>query len=144
MHTHAACCLLSSPSLPAGQLARLAREEAERRASEPHPLCEYFDDELHLADLAAFDQAQRMTVEGNGEADVLIGAVDVDVPLASCSVAGLQVHTNSWQQLWGPVCCCGGIIRCHAALPARQCLHSVWGDDDDAVLCPWSRPNGGS
>ncbi|WIA08499.1 hypothetical protein OEZ85_007934 [Tetradesmus obliquus] len=74
----------------AGQLARMAADEAAARASEPNPLCGYYDEETHMADLAAFEPAARMHSEGNGEGDVMVADVGLDVPLAATSIAGLQ------------------------------------------------------
>jgi hypothetical protein len=82
---------------PAGQLARMAADEAAARANEPNPLCGYYDEDMHMADLAAFEPAARMHSEGNGEGDVMVADVQLDVPLAATSIAGLQV--GCW--------CCG-------------------------------------
>lgn len=45
-----------------------------------------------MADLAAFEPAARMHSEGNGEGDVMVADVGLDVPLAATSIAGLQVR----------------------------------------------------
>lgn len=87
--THAAAACRAAP---AGQLRRMAADEADARASEPLPLAQYVDEELHLPDLSAFDPAARCMAEGNGEGDVLLAALDVDVPLHAASLAGLQVR----------------------------------------------------
>jgi hypothetical protein len=70
----------------------MAADEAAARANEPNPLCGYYDEDLHMADLAAFEPAARMHSEGNGEGDVMVADVRLDVPLAATSIAGLQVR----------------------------------------------------
>lgn len=67
--------------------------ELAARVTEPSPLADYYDEELHMADLSKFDPAVRCTAEGNGEAEVLLGAVELDVPLHTTSIAGIQVGT---------------------------------------------------
>jgi hypothetical protein len=71
----------------------MAADEAAARANEPNPLCNYYDEETHMADLAGFDPTARMHSEGNGEGDVMVADVGLDVPLAATSIAGLQVRS---------------------------------------------------
>lgn len=59
--------------------------------TEPSPLVEYYDEEIHMADLTKFDPAVRCTAEGNGEAEVLLAGVELDVPLHTTSIASIQV-----------------------------------------------------
>lgn len=68
-------------------------DELAARMAEPAPLHDYYDEDSHIADLTKFDPAVRCTAEGNGEGDVLIGSVELDVPLHNTSVAGIQVST---------------------------------------------------
>jgi hypothetical protein len=80
---------------PAGQLQLLASEDALRRASEPLPLSDYYDEVTHMADLAAFDHAARCSGQANGEGDVLISSVELEVPLTPGSLAGTQVSSTA-------------------------------------------------
>lgn len=50
------------PVLPDEDLAIMARLKEQREAqeaSEPLPMADYYDDEIYVADLAAFDQQAR-------------------------------------------------------------------------------------
>ncbi|KAF8072596.1 hypothetical protein HT031_000256 [Scenedesmus sp. PABB004] len=82
--------LLKMPDFDAGQLARMAADEAAARAGEPAPLAEYYDELAHMPDLGRFNPTTRCSAEGNGEADVLISRVEAGVPLHATSLAGLQ------------------------------------------------------
>jgi hypothetical protein len=79
------------PSSPTGQVQKLRDEELQRRASEPLPLSDYYDEVLLLPDLSKFDPSARCRAESNGEGDVLLADVSVDVPLHATSLAGIQV-----------------------------------------------------
>jgi hypothetical protein len=99
-HTHT----LSTPpplSLPPGQVQKLRDEELQRRASEPLPLSDYYDEVLLLPDLSNFDPSARCRAESNGEGDVLLADVSVDVPLHTTSLAGIQVGTGRGSQRKG-------------------------------------------
>lgn len=63
-----------------------------RRSSEPLPLADYYDEVLLLPDLDKFDPTARCRAESNGEGDVLLADVDMDVALHTTSLAGIQVY----------------------------------------------------
>jgi hypothetical protein len=74
-------------------------EELSRRALEPLPLAEYYDEVLLLPDLDKFESGARCRAERNGEGDVLLADASVDVPLHATSLAGIQVRRLVWALL---------------------------------------------
>lgn len=85
-------CCLGCVLVCAGQLQRMRDDELSKRASEPLPLADYYDEVLLLPDLDKFEPGSRCRAEHNGEGDVLLADVSVDVPLHATSFAGIQVR----------------------------------------------------
>eukprot|EP00775_Hariotina_reticulata_P002565 gene2565-2867_t len=78
------------PDYDARQLARMAQDELAARQTKPLPLADYYDEAAHLPDLTLFDPSKRCQADQNGEGEVFISHVEVDVPLHPCSLAGMQ------------------------------------------------------
>lgn len=66
-------------------------DELSKRASESLPLSDYYDEVLLMPDLTKWEAGPRCRAESNGEGDVLLADVSVDVPLHATSLAGIQV-----------------------------------------------------
>lgn len=85
-------CALDLSCFTTDQLLRVYEDELAQREIDPAPLVEYYNEDDHMADLTKFDPAQRCASEFNGEADVLLRSVELDVPLHSTSIASIQVR----------------------------------------------------
>jgi hypothetical protein len=75
----------------------MAQDELDARKTEPLPLADYYDEAAHFPDLTLFDPTKRCQADENGEGEVFISHLEVDVPLHPCSLAGVQVGGEAGQ-----------------------------------------------
>jgi hypothetical protein len=117
----------------AGQLQRMRDDELSKRASEPLPLAEYYDEVLLLPDLDKFEPAARCRAERNGEGDVLLADVSVDVPLHTTSLAGIQVGDSLREN--GLVC---SLLTATCIVLRNACLPVAAPDNVDQQANCWA------
>lgn len=108
-------------------------DQLAKRAGEQLPLSDYYDEVLLLPDLQRFDPAQRCKAEANGEGDVLLADVSVEVPLHPTSLAGIQVgasvgggsyyHQIIVVRYAGSMVLCSHPVVLPAVAPGTTCHH---------------------